>query len=201
MINITTKMTVDSIRTSDEIGNSELSNALLKLGKREVKDSGAMWRLVCSMVLRNPSMLEHEKLEDFMNDFGELLALQNEHTDVPIATKGKGKGKPAWRSWDVTKPRWQYANYIFNAIENQGNIDLVFPPAQPLPTLAAVRKLQKQKAGELPLDTVKRCLEMINKKLDGVEDADVAEINNLVATLSIEVATKLADINKNAKVK
>jgi hypothetical protein len=42
---------------------------------------------------------------------------------------------------------------------------------------------------------------MINKKLDGVEDADVAEINNLVATLSIEVATKLADINKNAKVK
>lgn len=193
-VNVTEKQTVDSIVSNTDWTPTALSNMLIKKGKTEVKDAGSMWRITCAMILRQPEMHDLEKLEDFMSQFGILLGKQDQHNDVPIATKGKTKGQPAWRSWDVTKPRWQYANYIFNAIQEQGSIAAVFPKEQPLPTLADVRKMQKQKK-ETPLATIKRCSTLIEQKIKELKDEDIAEANSIVSSLSVEVATALAELN------
>jgi len=195
-VQVTSKMTAQAIQGKTEWTNADLSNTLLTVGKREVKDSGHLWRLTCAMVLRNQDMLASDNLDDFMEQFGELLAMQTEHEDVPIATKGKNAGKPAWRSWSVTKPRWQYANYIFNAMDACGGVDEVFPKDKPLPSLADVRKMGSKKAKETPLQTIKRSLELVSKKIPEVKAEDLQEINNLVSSLAVEAATALHNSTK-----
>jgi len=196
-INITTKRTVSSIISDDSIEAHEIANTLLALGKKEVKDSGHMWRLVCAAVLRDPWCREATDQESFMEAFGKILEKTTDTKDIPVATKGKNKGKIPWRSWPVTKVRWQYATYIFNAVETQGAWGLVFDPEKPLPTLADVRKMIV-KTKEKPLDTIKRCLEMAGKKLPEVEDVmDLKEINNIVASLSVLVATMVHEKGKS----
>ncbi len=195
-MNVTQNMTVTSILANDSFSNDGAVKVLIDLGQTEVKDAKRMFRTVCAIVLRSPDMREAQSLEEFMNIFGDILeAGLPEGVDAPIAAKTK---KPSFRSWPVTKVRWQYANYIYNAIEEQGGIDQVFPPAEKLPTLSEVRKLMKQKSGENAIDTIKRSIALCEQKLEELSPADFNTADSVISSLMVKWGNKLSEVASTA---
>lgn len=195
----TEKTTVKTIKASKDYSNKSAVSTLITLGSKTEQDSQALWRTVCAMVLRNDDLLKHQKLNGFMDAFGEILiANLPDGTEVPIGEKTK---KPAFRSWEVTKVRWQYANYIFNAIKKQGGIDNVFVDSKPLPTLAEVRKLgfeQRAQKKESAIQTIQRCALLIQAKLKEINysedqstvNVSLSGISNSWAAVVIEKETE-----------
>jgi len=188
MTTISEKMTVKTIKSTSNVSNVEMVKSLIDLGKKQVKDDGVMWRSVCGLVLRNWARFEGSSdQEAFMDEFsGLFIDSVPPGTDVPIAKTGKNAGKPALRSWPVTKVRWQYATYIQSAVEKEG-LDGVFPEDSPLPSLAEVRKMASGKggaSGETPIETIVRCLELAGKKLDEIDyTADNVMVNEHLTKL------------------
>lgn len=184
-MNITTAMTPKTIIANADFSNTDAMKVLVDLGQREQKDGSRMWRTVCAVILMNQEkILQADDVASQMDIFGDLMAdALPKEVEVPIAKK---TGKPAFRSWPITKVRWQYANYCFNAIAEQGSIEEVFPSDKPLPSLADVRKLQKPKEGESAKDTIKRSLALVELKLDEITPKDHKEINMLIGALQVK---------------
>ncbi len=194
-MNITSAMTPDSIRSNDDYTDAAVGKVLIDLGKTDVNNTQRMFRTICACVLRNPGMYtESENQDEFMTKFSSILfnSLTDDlKKDVPIASKGKTKGSPAFRSWAVTKPRWQYAGYLFNALSASGGIDKVFPADKPLPTLAQVRGMQDT-GPEDCMKTIKKSFDLIEKKLADVKIEDHHLVNSAIAELQRKWAEHVA---------
>lgn len=199
MSTIKASMTVAKIQADQSITIGALANTLITEGKKNEQSNKVLFRTVVGVLVKGrEKILAEDTVKAQMGVFGDLLYAEltpELKKEVPVASAGKTKGSPAFRSWPVTKVRWQYANYALNAIKEHG-FDVVFPADKPIPDLQAVKDMQKGKP-ETALESIKRSLLTAQNKMKSIDPNDFGSVD--AALQDITVAWAMLKVEHNEK--
>lgn len=156
---------------------------------------GSVWNQTGSIIFANRSKFEEKKTGDMSKAFSRLLDKNTDPSLVPqegpdrkgeYITLRKKDGSVKWSSWAITARLVQNCSTIFKGISLLG-FDVCFPQGILIPRSQLdklLKELEEGKAGENPVDTIKRCVEMATKKLPEVSSKeDLVGINEFLKAL------------------
>lgn len=155
----------------------------------------SVWQQTGGIIYQNRAKFDGPEVKAMSASFTELLDKNVDSELIPetgesrtgeIITLRKKGGKIKWSSWAKTARLVQNCSTIFKALATLG-FDTCFVNGQLIPR-SQMEKLLKEnedeKAGENPVDTVKRCLEMATKKLPSIDTKeDLVSVNDFLEAL------------------
>ena len=180
-------------------GNTlDTCRVLIDLGKADEQSSKTTEEAVIGLIVSNPEWYYNAvSRDDFMAAFGESLwevMTPEEQQEAPKKVNKKtGAVKYKFRSWAPTKVKWQYAGYIWKAMENlsgdeeKSGFKKLFESSEELPTMKYIRECATTPKTNLEKlqQAVKTTKTLLDKVLDDMTDED--ERRNLV----MDINTKL----------
>lgn len=156
---------------------------------------GSVWNQTGSIIYANRAKFENKKTGEMSKAFSRLLDKNTDPSLIPTEgpdRKGeyialrKKDGSVKWSSWVITARLVQNCSTIFKGISLLG-FDVCFPQGILIPRSQLdklLKELEEGKAGENPVDTIKRCLEMSTKKMPEVSSKEeLVSINEYLSAL------------------
>ena len=156
---------------------------------------GSVWNQTGSIIYANRAKFEGKKTGEMSKAFSRLLDKNTDPSLVPqegpdrkgeYITLRKKDGSVKWSSWAITARLVQNCSTIFKGISLLG-FDTCFPQGILIPRSQLdklLKELEEGKAGESPVDTIKRCVEMATKKMPEVSSKeDLVSINEYLSAL------------------
>ena len=156
---------------------------------------GSVWNQTGSIIYANRAKFENKKTGEMSKAFSRLLDKNTDPSLVPqegpdrkgeYITLRKKDGSVKWSSWAITARLVQNCSTIFKGISLLG-FDTCFPQGILIPRSQLdklLKELEEGKAGENPVDTIKRCVEMATKKMPEVSSKeDLVSINEYLSAL------------------
>ena len=156
---------------------------------------GSVWNQTGSIIYANRAKFENKKTGEMSKAFSRLLDKNTDPSLIPqegpdrkgeYITLRKKDGSVKWSSWAITARLVQNCSTIFKGISLLG-FDVCFPQGILIPRSQLdklLKELEEGKAGESPVDTIKRCVEMATKKMPEVSSKeDLVSINEYLSAL------------------
>lgn len=156
---------------------------------------GSVWNQTGSIIYANRAKFENKKTGEMSKAFSRLLDKNTDPSLIPTEgpdrkgeyiTLRKKDGSVKWSSWAITARLVQNCSTIFKGISLLG-FDTCFPQGILIPRSQLdklLKELEEGKAGENPVDTIKRCVEMATKKMPEVSSKeDLVSINEYLSAL------------------
>ena len=156
---------------------------------------GSVWNQTGSIIFANKAKFEGKKTGEMSKSFSRLLDKNTDPSLIPTEgpdrkgeyiTLRKKDGSVKWSSWAITARLVQNCSTIFKGISLLG-FDVCFPQGVLIPRSQLdklLKELEEGKAGENPVDTIKRCVEMATKKMPEISSKeDLVSINEYLSAL------------------
>lgn len=185
-------------KAPEVVNLSETQESRLVLSVIQANLQGiSVWNQTGAIIQNNRAKFENKKTGEMSKSFSKLLDKNVDASLIPeegLDRKGeyitlrKKDGTIKWSSWAVTARLVQNCSTIFKGISLLG-FDTCFPEGTLIPRsqLDKLLKELKEKGGESPADTVKRCLEMATKKLPSVGSKEELVVVNEFLSALLEV--------------
>ena len=177
-----------------EIRKTRESMLILSVIQTDMQE-GSVWNQTGAIINQSRSRFEHKKTSEMSKAFASLLDKGVDPTLVPeegpdrkgdYITLRKKDGSVKWSSWAITARLVQNCSTIFKGISLLG-FDTCFPQGILIPRSQLdklLKELEEGKAGENPVDTIKRCVEMATKKIPEISSKeDLVSINEYLSAL------------------
>ncbi len=194
------------ITEAPEIRKTRESMLVLSVSQADLQE-GSVWNQTGSIIFTSRAKFEGKKTREMPLTFASLLDKGVDPSLIPeegpdrkgeYITLRKKDGSVKWSSWAVTARLVQNCSTIFKGISLLG-FDTCFPKGTLIPRSQLdklLKELKEEKAGEDPIDTVKRCVEMATKKLPEIESKeDLVVVNEFLSAL-LEVYKEQLEVLK-----